>query len=774
MTPLPLDKLELGYNSHRSALWWLGLLYRRPNEFRKALEQQRRNVVRTAVFLWFHVLPWLFLATLAGRCMLIVGLGQSSRIDGREFSGLVLQDAFDVAIGIAVGTAVGIASGVPGGIAVGTASGTVVGIAFGIAGGIVLGIAGGIVLGIAGEIAGGIVVGVAVGIAVGIAGRSADSLGLAGGIGFGSVVGIAFGIAVGIASGIAFGIGIGIARGVASGIAIGIAIPRSFYLAVQPLFIWPRIRAQWYPWHPIAWDNLCGVSFPGLDRLLAAYAEYDLTAGNVEIERLIDTYPAQRTAALKARTRLIARAAGREQALSRLSTVVDLLPAGERGFLAETRIVREAVAEINRAHQQLLDESQPLFQLQLAQRVVDLIGRFHDQAAGLHEPLASEFRLAADQWRKHADQQLYEVQELAALTPIPQAFRAGDPVNPGPEAFLKREDVLADLKREVIFNRNCPGLLLYGRRRVGKSTLIRNVGEYLPDDVQLTSISMQDPTASTSLASLLGILANRVAQIYPKVSIEPESVVDLTTFFATLSHVQEYLEASNLRLILAIDEYETLDDKLGEQVFPLELLAMFRESIQTHRRITWLFAGSHSIDELTHAAWPSYFVSLRTVEVPLFTREETRTLLTDPLQHSPLWRGADRPKFPEPFWGPGGLDRIHAETAGWPHLVQLLAELCVDSANDHSVREISPTLFEAVLAKAIVRGDNVLRLLMHTECRLPGEWDYLNNFRRSDSPPPPTDEAVARSLKRRFLVTEEGNEWRLKVPLMQRWLRERA
>jgi len=40
---------------------------------------------------------------------------------------------------------------------------------------------------------------------------------------------------------------------------------------------------------------------------------------------------------------------------------------------------------------------------------------------------------------------------------------------------------------------------------------------------------------------------------------------------------------------------------------------------------------------------------------------------------------------------------------------------------------------EQVLDKAIVRGENVLRLLMQTESELPGEWDYLLGFRHRDT-----------------------------------------
>jgi hypothetical protein len=63
---------------------------------------------------------------------------------------------------------------------------------------------------------------------------------------------------------------------------------------------------------------------------------------------------------------------------------------------------------------------------------------------------------------------------------------------------------------------------------------------------------------------------------------------------------------------------------------------------------------------------------------------------------------------------------------------------------------------------------------MQTESTLPGEWDYLRGFRRQVTQPPPDDEALYNSLRRRLLVTEQGDQWQLRVPLMQRWLRIRA
>ena len=64
--------------------------------------------------------------------------------------------------------------------------------------------------------------------------------------------------------------------------------------------------------------------------------------------------------------------------------------------------------------------------------------------------------------------------------------------------------VLGQLERQVMLATGCPGLLIYGRRRMGKSTLLRNLDGFLPGSVRIASISMQNPAAFTSVSSLAG------------------------------------------------------------------------------------------------------------------------------------------------------------------------------------------------------------------------------------------------------------------------------
>ena len=103
--------------------------------------------------------------------------------------------------------------------------------------------------------------------------------------------------------------------------------------------------------------------------------------------------------------------------------------------------------------------------------------------------------------------------------------------------------------------------------------------------------------------------------------------------------------------------------------------------------------------------------------MPLFSEPETRLLLTDPLAHSPLWLKDDpqRPRMTAELWGDCGVERIHAEAAGWPHLVQLLAETTVGLLNEGTARHADAALLDRAFARAIVAGDTVLRQLVEGE-----------------------------------------------------------
>src|SRR5208282_4475521 len=195
MNPLPLASIRLRWSSHFSALRWLGLLYRRPQQFQAALSTCTvREQLVTAFWLLVHSAPYVLVIPTACRWL-------EASLNRLEFHPEPLFAAI----------AVEIAGGIVGWIIRGIVGGLAFGIVFGIAGGTACG-----------------VIGTDFGMAVG----------LAIGIGFGMAIGIAIAGAVASAGWIPFGI--------AFGVGFAVSSTRIYYHLVHPLFIWPRLRGRWY------------------------------------------------------------------------------------------------------------------------------------------------------------------------------------------------------------------------------------------------------------------------------------------------------------------------------------------------------------------------------------------------------------------------------------------------------------------------------------------------------------------------------------------------
>lgn len=747
---IPLEQLGVNARSMKPALAWLWLLYRRPTEFQLAFEQLDRSYsARAGLSLSLYLIPVLFVLT---HCLrLILDVSQSHAVSWKAHS----QATASFELGILAGlnrTLVGFAGSLGGpsrGIAVGIAMGSISSVLFGCF----------------------------------LGSTTIDNFVVACCVCAGFISGIANGSRVThfriyqtanlvllLTLGLNLAVG-GLAPGtiIVAPLAYYITRTRAFYWPLSMAFVLPNLRVEWYRFHPAAWDSMCYLPFPYLDQLLLAIAEKHPVAGDTEIDRLVDAYPAQRNAALRAKSTRVARSLQQVQRLADLPSNTSRLPAGDKGYLKQTERIHQAALEIADLQTRLDTLDRPILRQPTAESLLKTIQSFGHQLAGFEEPLKTEFRAAAKHWEQLAQVQLDEINNALAREPIQQFFRAGDPVDRNREAFIARDRVTGELEQQIMLATGCPGVILYGRRRVGKSTVLRDLPYSLPKQkVRVAYLSAQNPDLFASTESF--------AQAIATATNPTASATTLSELYNILTKENETLTQSNQRLVLAIDEYEMLDRKIGEGVFTTDLLDTLRESIQSHRNITWILAGSHQITELPNAPWTSYLVSARLVEVPVFSAAETRLLLTTPARYSTLWAKDDpnRPHFDPSFWGEGGLDRIHQETGGWPHLVQLVAETCVDLVNDESAQNVTPALLEKAFNKAIVRGEAVFHELLRRESIHPGEWEYLEAFRRHKAQPEPADPTIARSLRRRELIDIEGATWKLRVPLMRRWLIERS
>ena len=168
------------------------------------------------------------------------------------------------------------------------------------------------------------------------------------------------------------------------------------------------------------------------------------------------------------------------------------------------------IDEIGRLQTRLDTVTRPFFREPLARALVAEINGFQGKIAGFREPLATEFRKASQAWLTLAQRQLDEARTVLAKSRTPQVFRAGDPVDRSQEAFVERNEVVGEVEGQIMLSTGCPGLILYGRRRVGKSTVLKNLPAFLPNRVRVATLSMQNAEAFTSLESLLRLIAKTV------------------------------------------------------------------------------------------------------------------------------------------------------------------------------------------------------------------------------------------------------------------------
>jgi hypothetical protein len=386
----------------------------------------------------------------------------------------------------------------------------------------------------------------------------------------------------------------------------------------------------------------------------------------------------------------------------------------------------------------------------------------------------------ADAWLKLTAQQRAKAQEAGDRQPVPQIFRAGEQIG-SQEAFLPRSGTLGELERELAQGHGRPALLIYGRRRLGKSTLIRNLRGFVPEHMRAAVVSCLKPGANRDESAFAKALASAAAEAWPDLEFPDDDAAKFETFAdfsrTWLDPVNEQLQQRDRMLMFAIDEFEKLDERIGEGKFSGEFLSTIRDSIQRHANLAWAFVGAHDLSELPNAEWNSHFVGLRTMDLEPFTPKETQQLLTEPLKYADEANPSKQRVqdfYASGFWGEGAIEQIHEETGGWPFLVQAAASNVVKICNEREVSETTPEIVEAGLVDTVKSARVTLsELMLETSREHPTAWAFLKEFRTVDVLPEPEEDGLRRTLKRHLLVEPAGaGKVRLRFPIMRRWVRD--
>jgi len=248
--------------------------------------------------------------------------------------------------------------------------------------------------------------------------------------------------------------------------------------------------------------------------------------------------------------------------------------------------------------------------------------------------------------------------------PIPNPYIIGDPVIG--KRFVGREDILRELQ-SMWSGDNLSSVVLYGHRRMGKTSILRNLETYLPPDVSVIYINLQRVATVTSLAEVLLTMAEEIAQTLAIDAPEEEKISQHPEMYFNryLDRLMRQIlpEKAKTGLIIALDEFEIIEDLIEANTLPQNFLGYLRSLVQSSPRLAFVFAGLHTLEEMTADYFHPFFGSVYPIPVSFLSPESTRVILANPV-------GEDE-DFPLDYT-PSALDKIYQLTHGQPYLVQLI------------------------------------------------------------------------------------------------------
>lgn len=272
-------------------------------------------------------------------------------------------------------------------------------------------------------------------------------------------------------------------------------------------------------------------------------------------------------------------------------------------------------------------------------------------------------------------------QEAAESGAIANPFIVGQPLDARQQIFVGRADVAAALER-LLAAQAQPPLLLYGQRRMGKTSLLRNLGRLLPSHICPLFVDLQGPvTCASQHAGLVYNLCKAIA-----LSARRERGVLLTPpergalfadpFTVLFDWLDELLAAlargaqgPAAQVLLMLDEFEALEEALRAGRFDrAQVLGALRHLMQHRAEIRVLLSGSHTLDEVSE--WAGYLINAQVLHLGPLSEEAALQLCARPVPDFALHYDED------------ALAHLLALTGRHPFLVQLLCDRLVTLKNE--------------------------------------------------------------------------------------------
>jgi len=409
-------------------------------------------------------------------------------------------------------------------------------------------------------------------------------------------------------------------------------------------------------------------------------------------------------------------------------------------------------------------------------RLIRELQRLADRESVRFLPIASLWRQRVAFYRRQLAEDVERRQE------IDSPYITGVPLTEHQEVFVGRTDIGARIE-QLLLDQRRPPLLLYGQRRMGKTSLLHNLGRLLPNSIVPLFVDLQGPATQArdhagflyNLARGMGDSARRQRNLELPILDRNSLTADpFTRFDEWLDEVEAMLGQDSALLLL--DEFEALDQAIARGRFSeADVLGMLRHLIQHRPRFKVLLAGSHTLQELER--WSGYLINVQVVHISYLKEDEARKLVEQPVADFAL------------RYEPDASQRVLDLTRCHPFLVQLLCGEIVASKNEQeiAVRRLARLAdVEAAATEALSHGSfffadiernqvDADSLVILRALAVQGERATMNREQlAAQLADPGRVERNLTSLIQRELIEPADGGYRFQVELIRRWFANRS
>jgi hypothetical protein len=479
-----------------------------------------------------------------------------------------------------------------------------------------------------------------------------------------------------------------------------------------------------------------------------------------------------------ASTELIEMVSIRPERLIRPSVVKSLIKLGEIGEYVST--ATSASSLVNKLHAFARAKS----------RLQDLVRYVTTQVPPGYPEQKILYRII-DQWREIITTAAGSLSYAQLLEPIPNPYVIGNPVTGS--LFVGRDDILSRIEELWRPSGQLPSILLYGHRRMGKTSILQNLDHHLGPNIHIIDFNLQRVAMvgrhnpQTGTGELLHNLALNLYDSLPAPTDFPEPTEPTFTQQNPYAAFDRFLQQLNphrhqTRYIIALDEFELLEQRINEGRLDRELLTYLRSLINTYPWFILALAGLHNLQEMTHDYWSPLFGNITPIPVSFLTLKAATNLITNPTDDFPI------------DYDPNAITEIYNLTGGQPYLLQLICHNLVSRFNHQrfednidieprfSLADVqsvidSPTFFSqgnayfsGIWTQSSEQHGPTQQAILRTLSQDPiQDAEPLKDFQRLD------DYAEALELLQRHdIIHNVDDRYQFVVPLMQRWVAQYA